>query len=387
MIKKKLSKLPLLLALGIIATSVPMNVFAADMTETTIDESVAMTDVARPAPNGVMLDAENKFPYLGMSFKLQHQVLEAINEHKIFVDAGGGYDIVGNFEYGYVLFTAIPKDQQKKIPGSNNDEALTIYDDFVNWIKNDTAQLGQLSVYSSEYLDGKDIIELTGMANNEELEVIGDYHFYFSTPDVTAITNEEHIKFIEKYNDDIAMIKEDATFNEPRARDDNFAGFATVDTPELSNIGFFAARDLNNELVTEEIFADADLTVVNIWSTWCGPCVEELPHLGKLSKEMKDSGVQFIGIAADTFDQDILGRDEEMVKIAKKIIKKSKVKYPVLVPDTDLYTGLLSGVQAFPTTFFVDKDGNLVGEPVMGAMDKDEWKKTIDDVLDMINKK
>ena len=92
----------------------------------------------------------------------------------------------------------------------------------------------------------------------------------------------------------------------------------------------FVMEDINGEEYTEEIFEDADLTLVNIFATWCGPCISEVPELQKLSEEMEDEGVQVIGIVMDTGSTE--EKDEEAVETAKLLAEIAETDYPFLIP-------------------------------------------------------
>jgi len=123
----------------------------------------------------------------------------------------------------------------------------------------------------------------------------------------------------------------------------------------------FATTDLDGNIVTSaEIYAGNKITMINIWASWCGPCVRELAELAKIHTQLQESGCGVIGILMDSYD-------EEGVKTAQALMAENGTNYPVLALGEDLY-GLLSVIQAVPTTIFVNSDGNLVGDPIVGAM-------------------
>lgn len=146
--------------------------------------------------------------------------------------------------------------------------------------------------------------------------------------------------------------------------------------------GPFTTEDINGEEYTEEIFAEADLTLVNVFATWCGLCIQEVPELQKLSEEMEEEGVQVIGMVMDTGT--IEKTDEEALETAKLLAEVAEAEYPFLIPDKDLMNGRLSGIQAYPETFFVNKDGEIVGETYVGARDLDEWKEIVEKELETL---
>lgn len=147
-------------------------------------------------------------------------------------------------------------------------------------------------------------------------------------------------------------------------------------------LGDFSAQDFDGNTVTKDIFADHDLTMVNLWTTTCGYCIEEMPVLNDLRKEFQDKGVRFniISVCMD------IGSTEEIndanLKKAKEIIEKAGVEYPNLIPDSVLLEGRLNGIQTFPESFFVDSEGNVVSEPYVGAMPKNHWRVTMNNEIE-----
>lgn len=143
------------------------------------------------------------------------------------------------------------------------------------------------------------------------------------------------------------------------------------------SLGNFSAKDFEGNTVTKDIFADYDLTMVNLWTTTCSYCIEEMPVLNELRKEFQDDGVRFniISVCMD------VGNTEEIndtgLKKAKEIVEKAGTEYPALIPDSILLEGRLKGIQAFPESFFVDSEGNVVSEPYVGAMPKNHWRVTM----------
>lgn len=151
------------------------------------------------------------------------------------------------------------------------------------------------------------------------------------------------------------------------------SGFATLET-----------IDMEQKEVNADIFKDYDLTMINTWATWCGPCVGELPELEELNQELKDEGkkVAIKGMVIETQGVIKPGLSDEERKKAEKVLKETGVTYQQLLVSEDLANTVLSNQLSFPTTYFVDKDGNLVGDPVEGSNDKAGWKRTIDDKLE-----
>ena len=141
------------------------------------------------------------------------------------------------------------------------------------------------------------------------------------------------------------------------------------------NLGEFSIKDINDNTYTQEMFADYDLTMINVFTTWCTPCINEIPDLGKLYEEMKGQGVNIVGIALDA-----VGSSEKVEK-AKLLAEKTGVSYPFLIPDEGYLGGRLAGINAVPETFFVDKEGNIVGETYSGSRSYEDWKLIIENEL------
>lgn len=137
--------------------------------------------------------------------------------------------------------------------------------------------------------------------------------------------------------------------------------------------GTFESETLEGDAVSDDIFSKADLTMVNIWGTFCGPCIREMPDLGELSREYADKGVQVVGLVSDVGE----AKNEK----AEEIVSTTKADYTHIVASQDLMSGILGSVNVVPTTIFVDKEGNQVGDVYSGARDKAEWAGIIDKLL------
>lgn len=136
----------------------------------------------------------------------------------------------------------------------------------------------------------------------------------------------------------------------------------------------FTATDLDGSTVTESIFAEKDLTVLNIWGTFCGPCIGEMPELGEWAKEMPDN-VQIVGLIIDINGEE----DTEHRDLAVDITQKAGVDFTNLIANAD-FAPILKDVIGVPTTLFIDGEGNLVGDPIVGA-DVDGYKTFVEDYL------
>ena len=148
----------------------------------------------------------------------------------------------------------------------------------------------------------------------------------------------------------------------------------------LDQIGEFSMEDITGEVYTQEMFADYDVTMVNIFTTWCTPCINEIPDLEKLRNEMSDQGVNVVGIVLDAVDG-TGSVDDEAVEKAGLLAENTGVTYPFLIPDDTFLNGRLYGINAVPETFFVDREGNVIGESYTGSRSLEEWKAVVEEKL------
>lgn len=139
------------------------------------------------------------------------------------------------------------------------------------------------------------------------------------------------------------------------------------------NMPEFSTTDMDGNKVTNDTFADYDLTVVNFWETYCNPCIDELPELAEWKKELPNN-VNLIGLLVDVDEK---GSDQ--YKLAEKIIKETGADYQHLIA-TEEFDDMISNLVGVPTTFFVDSTGKIIGEPFAGA-DVNAYKQTVEDYL------
>lgn len=130
----------------------------------------------------------------------------------------------------------------------------------------------------------------------------------------------------------------------------------------------FKVKDINNNEVTNEVFKDKKVTMINIWGTFCGPCVEEMPELQELYTEYKTKGFNLIGVVAD-------GETNEIQ--AMQILKKIKADFVNLIPNEKFNEDFVKKTQAVPVSVFVDNKGEVI-ETVIGSKTKDEYKQIIE---------
>ena len=141
----------------------------------------------------------------------------------------------------------------------------------------------------------------------------------------------------------------------------------------------FEGKDLDgNEVKSDELFSANAVTVVNFWFTTCNPCVGELSELDALNKELANKGGALIGVNTFTLDG-----DETAIADAKDVLAKKGATYQNVYFDSSSPAGAFTAnIFAFPTTYVVDRNGNIVGEPIVGAITEKNQAETLQSLID-----
>lgn len=145
----------------------------------------------------------------------------------------------------------------------------------------------------------------------------------------------------------------------------------------VKSVGDFTTQDVDGNAVTQDIFSEHKLTMVNVFATWCSPCVAEMPDLEKLHQQVKDKNVGVVGVVLDVLNEKGEIVDEDLER-ARLLVEKTGVTYPVLLPDSGYFNGRLTGIEALPETFFVDENGNIVGESYSGSGGLEDWLEVVE---------
>ena len=141
----------------------------------------------------------------------------------------------------------------------------------------------------------------------------------------------------------------------------------------------FEGKDLDgNEVKSDELFSANAVTVVNFWFTTCNPCVGELSELDALNKELAEKGGSLIGVNTFTLDG-----DEAAISEAKDVLAKKGATYQNVYFDSDGEAGkFTTNIFAYPTTYVVDRSGNIVGEPIVGAITEKKQAETLQKLIE-----
>lgn len=143
----------------------------------------------------------------------------------------------------------------------------------------------------------------------------------------------------------------------------------------------FTTTTIDGEEVSEKIFTGNKLTMVNVWGTFCSPCINEMPDIEKLSKDYADKGVVVIGIVSDVYDYIKAENNADKIKDAESIIAQTGVTYTNLLPSVSLNQVRLNYINTFPTTYFLNEKGEIITSEYIGSRTYDQWANIIDSLL------
>lgn len=226
-----------------------------------------------------------------------------------------------------------------------------------------------------------------GMMNKSSADPSGDYADYLASAvesNKESFTDDE----LKTLNDDIETIRQ--IEKQISEIENNNTGSDSTDqndsSEEITPFNSFSGKDLDGNSVDESLFSNNAVTVVNFWFTGCKPCVAELSKLNELNDAIKSMGGEVVGINTETFDG-----NEDAIKEAAAILDSQGAKYRNISVDSDSSIGkYASNIMAFPTTILVDRNGNIVGDPMLGGIDNqanyDSLMKQIQSVIDADNK-
>ena len=221
-----------------------------------------------------------------------------------------------------------------------------------------------------------------GMMNKSTADPSGNYADYladtveankdsFSEDELNTLTDD--IETIRKIEEQIAKLENKNTSSDDNKKDSSKASSVFSD---------FSGEDFDGNKVDDSLFSGNAVTVVNFWFTGCKPCVAELSKLNELNDAIKSMGGEVVGINTETFDG-----NKTAIKEAASVLESQGAKYRNLSIDASSDAGkYASDIMAFPTTILVDRNGNIVGDPMLGGIDNqdnyDTLMKQIQSVID-----
>ena len=207
-------------------------------------------------------------------------------------------------------------------------------------------------------------------------EQFTDKEYAWLKESATEISNiENKLTELEEKYPEIMQKSMDGNMSMPAGSDTS----TPPDDGSMQKFPAFEGKDLDgNTVKSDELFSANAVTVVNFWFTTCNPCVGELSDLVALNKELAEKGGSLIGVNTFTLDG-----DETAISEAKDVLAKKGATYQNVYFDSDGEAGkFTSNIFAYPTTYVVDRSGNIVGEPIVGAITEKKQAETLQKLID-----
>ena len=224
--------------------------------------------------------------------------------------------------------------------------------------------------------DGKNYGDFLLKTIEDAKEEFSDEEYEWLKESATEISNiENKLTELENKYPEIMQESIDGDMSVP-------AGSDMTNPPDdgsMQKFPAFEGKDLDgNEVKSDELFSANAVTVVNFWFTTCNPCVGELAELDALNKELAEKGGSLIGV--NTFT---LNGDEAAISEAKDVLAKKGATYQNVYFDSDGEAGkFTTNIFAYPTTYVVDRSGNIVGEPIVGAITEKKQAETLQKLIE-----
>ena len=326
------------------------------------EDGTPLQKTVKASEMGMSSEETLDFPFMGLSAELPDELKKQMDSADVVLLTDEDWtDDFDNIKYAHLFWSKLT-DEQKE------EEVNMLGTSYKDWLAS-IERIGALGVYSTDVIDDLDTI--TGCDNHEELGTSSDgkFKYYLSTNSEAEKDLTDEIENIKTTLGEMTPFNGQSAFEQPQTA-----------TSDADNVGTFETTDIDGNTYTEKVFSDYDLTLVNAFTTWCSPCVNEMPELEELYQEMKDQGVGVVGMILDSVSEDGTP-DDSIVQKAQLLKEKTGVTYPLLIPDKGFLNGRISGLQSFPESFFVDKDGNIVGDPIMGSNTFDGWKEAVEKQL------
>lgn len=207
-------------------------------------------------------------------------------------------------------------------------------------------------------------------------EQFTDKEYAWLKESATEISNiENRLTELEEKYPEIMQKSMDGDMSMPAGSDTS----TPPDDGSMQKFPAFEGKDLDgNTVKSDELFSGNTVTVVNFWFTTCNPCVGELAELDALNKELAEKGGSLIGVNTFTLDG-----DEAAISEAKDVLAKKGATYQNVYFDSDGEAGkFTTNIFAYPTTYVVDRSGNIVGEPIVGAITEKKQAETLQKLIE-----
>ena len=241
----------------------------------------------------------------------------------------------------------------------------------------DTAQTEEAAATHKSLMDREnEILSDKGMAMIEDGKNYGDFLLDTIESAKDQFSDEEYA-LLKKSAQEISEIENKLT--ELEKQHPEILNEETDANGDVQKFPSFEGKDLDgNEVKSDELFSANAVTVVNFWFTTCNPCVGELSELDALNKELAEKGGSLIGVNTFTLDS-----DETAISEAKDVLAKKGAAYQNVYFDSDGEAGkFTTNIFAYPTTYVVDRSGNIVGEPIVGAITEKKQAETLQKLIE-----
>ena len=266
----------------------------------------------------------------------------------------------------------------------NAEEALTMHKELLereNAILSENTELWEKVFMAADkgmtmQEDGKNYGDFLLDTIEGAKDQFNDKEYEWLKESTTEISNiENKLTALEEKYPEIMQKSMDGDMSMP-------AGSDTSNPPDDGSMQKFPAfdgKDLDgNTVKSDELFSANAVTVVNFWFTTCNPCVGELSELDALNKELAEKGGSLIGVNTFTLDG-----DEAAISEAKDVLAKKGATYQNVYFDSDGEAGkFTTNIFAYPTTYVVDRSGNIVGEPIVGAITEKKQAETLQKLIE-----
>ena len=224
--------------------------------------------------------------------------------------------------------------------------------------------------------DGKNYGDFLLKNIEDAKEEFSDEEYEWLKESATEISNiENKLTELEEKYPEIMQKSMDGDMSVPGGSDMTMP----PDDGSMQKFPAFEGKDLDgNTVKSDELFSGNAVTVVNFWFTTCNPCVGELAELDALNKELAEKGGSLIGVNTFTLDG-----DEAAISEAKDVLAKKGATYQNVYFDSDGEAGkFTANIFAYPTTYVIDRNGNIVGEPIVGAITEQKQAETLQKLID-----
>ena len=224
--------------------------------------------------------------------------------------------------------------------------------------------------------DGKNYGDFLLKTIEDAKEEFSDEEYEWLKESATEISNiENKLTELEEKYPEIMQKSMDGDMSMPAGSDTS----TPPDDGSMQKFPAFEGKDLDgNTVKSDELFSGNAVTVVNFWFTTCNPCVGELAELDALNKELAEKGGSLIGVNTFTLDG-----DEAAISEAKNVLAKKGATYQNVYFDSDGEAGkFTTNIFAYPTTYVVDRSGNIVGEPIVGAITEKKQAETLQKLIE-----